>query len=209
MFNRHFRLIFFAFILFTPHSGRAEPPDPHISVKLNELKVQAEQIRDQYQRAKQDLQIQLQDRLNRLGHSPEDRIKRRELIAETNQKIAASQEAMRVNLDSIQEAQSHLLRPNTPPKSQSSQPNFSMTKEQLEKMRMENERMKKLNEKIRKQDELLRQETQNAVRPVPQPAAPAVNNPSTLPFQPAAKAMKHDSEDESDGGQPPRRFGIY
>lgn len=176
---------------------------PEAANQLQKLSQQSQKLIEEYKIKKKNFEAELQQKSKTLTNSPADRLRRRQWMEETNQKLRQLQEDFNLEMDSLQEAKSKLVHPESDGSFVRRAPRPRAISDQ------------ELKERIRRQDELFRQEDerwsqtpqeiwpvdQNAVENNPQPAVsvenPSAENPPPVLFPPAPSSDKESSEKNS------------
>ena len=149
--------------------------------QIQKLSQQNQKLMEDYKTKKEGLEAELQQKLKTLANSPADRLRRRQWMEETNQKLRQLQEDFNVEIDSLQEAKNKLIYPGV-------EDEVSVHIAPRPRAISDEE----LKERIRRQDELFRQEEErwnsapreklpvenNAVENNPRPAVVSAGKPS-------------------------------
>ncbi len=149
--------------------------DTQAAGQVQKLSQQSQKFIDEYKMKKKNIEAELQQKLRTLTNSPADRLHRRQLVGEINQKLRLLQEEFTLEMDSIGEAKNKLIHPGSD--------GSAFVRSAPRPRAISDEELKA---KINQQDELFRQEKErwnpmsrepfpvdpNAVENNPQPASP-------------------------------------
>ncbi len=150
-----------------------------IPQQIQNLDEQMRQLHRDYNQQQKNLKKEFKDQLRALGRSPADRVKRKKVMLEANQKLTELEESFKLERDSLREAKSRLLNPESTADRKSA-PQIQAEESTPGQMRREYERMKALRDRIRRQDSLFPQEERT-------PPVPPTPPPKVKPQEPAAK----------------------
>ena len=172
-------LISEGFFSFPLNLSWSESIEPQAADQIQKLSQQSQKLREEYKTKKKALEAQLQQELKTLTDSPSGRLRRRQWMQETNERLRQLQEDFNLEMDSLQEAKNKLIHPDAPAFVRSAPRPRAISDEELKA-------------RIKRQDELFSkgQERGNAAENNPQPPAVSVENsphenPPPVLFPPA------------------------
>jgi len=153
--------------------------DTQAAGQVQKLSQQSQKFIYEYKTMKKNIEAELRQELKTLTNSPADRLRRRQWVEETNQKIRLLQEEFTLEMDSIGEAKNKLIHPGSD--------GSAFVRSAPRPRAISDEELK---EKIRRQDELLRQEDHGWNR-IPQETLPVDHN--TTENNPQAPAVSDEN----------------
>ena len=176
-------LLLGGFFFFPLNFGWGQSVDPEAAGQVQKLSQQSQKLLEEYKTKKKALEADLQEKLKTLTNSPADRLRRRQWMQETNQKLRQQQEDFNVEIDSLQEAKNKLIHPGV--EGEASVPAAPRPRAISDE---------ELKEKIRKQDELFHQEDERWRR-TPRENLPVENNAEENNPQPPAVSVENSSQE--------------
>lgn len=81
------------------------------AAQVQKLSQQSRKFIDEYKTKKKNIEAELQQKLKTLTNSPPDRLRRRQWVQESNQKLRLLQQEFTLQMDTLEEAKSKLIHP--------------------------------------------------------------------------------------------------
>ena len=104
-------LLLAGIFLFPLNFSWSQSVDPEAAEQIQKLSQQSQKLMDEYKAKKKDRETELQQKLKALTNSPADRLRRRQWMEETNQKLRQLQEDFNLEMNSIEEVKDKLTHP--------------------------------------------------------------------------------------------------